>query len=64
VVTVWRGGVRARLLAATLFLELGFALYLNAIYAKGIVDITLGRRAAWQHVVQAGSASPVRVTES
>jgi cellulose synthase/poly-beta-1,6-N-acetylglucosamine synthase-like glycosyltransferase len=64
VVTVWRGGLRARLLAATLFPELGFALYLNVIYVKGIVDITMGRRAAWQHVVQAGSAGPVRVTES
>jgi cellulose synthase/poly-beta-1,6-N-acetylglucosamine synthase-like glycosyltransferase len=64
VVTVWRGGLRARLLAATLFPELGFALYLNVIYVKGIVDITMGRRAAWQHVVKAGSGGPVRVTES
>ena len=64
VVTVWRGGLRARLLAATLFPELGFALYLNVIYVKGIVDITMGRRAAWQHVVQPGSAGPVRVTQS
>ncbi len=64
VVTVWRGGLRARILAATLFPELGFALYLNVIYVKGIVDIALGRRAAWQHVVQAGSAGPVRVTQT
>jgi cellulose synthase/poly-beta-1,6-N-acetylglucosamine synthase-like glycosyltransferase len=64
VVTVWRGGLRARILAATLFPELGFALYLNVIYVKGIVDITMGRRAAWQHVVKAGSGGPVRVTES
>jgi hypothetical protein len=47
-----------------LFPELGFALYLNVIYVKGVVDITMGRRAAWQHVLQAGSTGPVRVTES
>jgi cellulose synthase/poly-beta-1,6-N-acetylglucosamine synthase-like glycosyltransferase len=53
VVTVWRGGWRARLLAATLFPELGYALFLDLVYLKGIVDITLNRQAAWKHVVQA-----------
>ena len=52
VVTVWRGGWRARLLAATLFPELGYSLYLDVVYLKGIVDITLNREAAWKHVVQ------------
>jgi cellulose synthase/poly-beta-1,6-N-acetylglucosamine synthase-like glycosyltransferase len=62
VVTVWGGGLRARLLAATLFPELVFALYLNVIYVKGIVDLTIGRQAAWKHVVHTPGGS-VRVSE-
>ncbi|MDP9904683.1 glycosyltransferase family 2 protein [Arthrobacter bambusae] len=51
VVTVWRGGWRARLLALVIFPELIFDLFLNVVYVKGIVDITLGRRADWKHVI-------------
>ena len=47
VVTVWRGGWRARLLAALLFPELGYAMFIQAVYVVGIVDITLKRRARW-----------------
>ena len=50
VVTAWRGGWRARLLAATLLPELLFDMYLNLVYVKGIIDITLGRQAKWNHV--------------
>lgn len=50
VVTVWRGGWRARALALLLVPELLFDMYLNAIYVKGIVDITSGRSATWAHV--------------
>lgn len=53
VVTVWRGGWRARLLAATLFPELFFDMFLNIVYIKGVVDISLGRRPDWKHVVRA-----------
>ena len=35
VLTVWRGGLRARLLAVTLFPEMFFALVLNLIYREG-----------------------------
>jgi cellulose synthase/poly-beta-1,6-N-acetylglucosamine synthase-like glycosyltransferase len=49
VVTVWRGGWKARLLALTLFPELIFDLFLDAAYVKGIFDITFGRRATWGH---------------
>ncbi|QSR27002.1 hydrolase [Nocardioides aromaticivorans] len=52
VVTVWNGGWRARLLAATLFPELIYALYLDIVYLKGIVDMSVGRTATWKHVVQ------------
>ena len=50
IVTVWDGGWRPRLLAATLFPELIFALYLNVVFVKGIIDISLRRRASWEHV--------------
>ena len=51
VVTVWKGGWRARLLGAALFPELFFAAFLNVVYVKGILDISLGRQASWKHVV-------------
>lgn len=51
VITVWRGGWAARLLALTLFPELGYAMFLNAVYVKGIADITFARTATWKHVV-------------
>lgn len=50
VATVWKGGWRARLLAATLFPELLFDMFLNVVYVKGIVDSALDRQAAWKHV--------------
>lgn len=54
VMTVWRGGWRARILAATLFPELIFDMVLNLVYVKGIIDISLGRRAHWRHLTPAG----------
>lgn len=51
VVTVWRGGWRARALAATLFPELVYAMFLNVVYLKGILDIARGQQASWKHVV-------------
>ncbi len=50
VVTVWKGGWRARALAATLVPELLFDMFLNLAYVKGIIDLTLGRQAQWAHV--------------
>ena len=52
VVTVWRGGWRARLLSLTLFPELFFATFLNVVFVKGILDISLGRQAGWKHVTR------------
>ena len=49
VVTVWEGGWRARLLAVTVLPELCFDMVLNVVYVKGIIDITLGRQANWEH---------------
>ena len=50
VVTVWKGGWRARLLAVLILPELLFDMFLNLVYVKGIIDITLGRQASWDHV--------------
>jgi cellulose synthase/poly-beta-1,6-N-acetylglucosamine synthase-like glycosyltransferase len=50
VLTVWKGGWRARLLGLALLPELFFAMFLNVIYVKGVFDISIGRKAGWQHV--------------
>ncbi|GAB3518178.1 glycosyltransferase family 2 protein [Arthrobacter monumenti] len=50
VVTVWKGGWRSRMLAFLLFPELLFDMFLNVVYVKGIIDISLGRQANWKHV--------------
>ena len=47
VITVWRGGWRARLLATLLFPELFYAMFLNVVYVRGVFDMALGRRAQW-----------------
>ncbi|QBX55206.1 glycosyltransferase family 2 protein [Nocardioides seonyuensis] len=52
VVTVWRGGWRARLLGLSLFPELFYAMFLNVVYVKGVWDLSLARQASWKHVVQ------------
>lgn len=52
VVTVWRGGTRARLLGLSLIPELCYAMFLNVIFVKGIWDLSLARQATWKHVVQ------------
>lgn len=57
VVTVWRGGWRARLLALSLFPELFYAMFLNVVYLKGIWDLTLARQADWKHIVQPDSGA-------
>ncbi len=51
VVTVWRGGWRARLLGLTLFPELFYAMFLNVVFVKGIWDLSWAKEAAWKHVV-------------
>jgi poly-beta-1,6-N-acetyl-D-glucosamine synthase len=55
VVSVWKGGWRARLLSATLFPELFYAMFLNLVYVKGVLDISVGSQARWKHAVQSPS---------
>ncbi|KHL02440.1 glycosyltransferase family 2 protein [Sinomonas humi] len=52
VVTVWKGGWAARLLAATILPELLFDMFLNVVYVKGILDITRGQKATWKHLAK------------
>lgn len=63
VVTVWNGGWRARALAALLIPELAYALFLNATFVKGVLEITSGRRAGWTHVTSRGPGERARLTE-
>ena len=58
--TVWKGGWRARILALTLFPELFFDMFLNIVYIKGIIDISLGRTANWKHVTHTSAAQAVK----
>jgi cellulose synthase/poly-beta-1,6-N-acetylglucosamine synthase-like glycosyltransferase len=58
VVTVWDGGVRARLLGAALLPELIYATFLDVVYVKGVTDILLGRQAGWKHVTHASADAP------
>jgi len=50
VVTVRAAGWRARLLAVLIIPELIYDLTIDIVFVKGIVDMTVGRRATWHHV--------------
>jgi hypothetical protein len=50
IVTVWRAGWRGRAVAATMLLELGYAIYLQACFVTSLVQILLGRKAGWNYV--------------
>lgn len=63
VVTVWAGGWRARLLAATLLPELVFASFLDVVYVVGVLEILLGRRAGWSHVPHAAPDATAERTQ-
>jgi len=58
VVTVWKGGWRARLLAVTIVPELCFDLFLNAVFVKGVLDISFGRQASWTHLSHSADLDP------
>ncbi|WP_245530283.1 glycosyltransferase family 2 protein [Cellulomonas flavigena] len=64
VVTVWSGGWRARLLAVTLLPELCFDAFLDLVYVKGVLDISLGRTATWKHVVHTPTGARLEVGDA
>ncbi len=53
VVTAWSGGWKARLLAVTVFPELVYDVFLQAVFARSLFDILVARRASWGHVQHA-----------
>ncbi|MHA7279721.1 glycosyltransferase family 2 protein [Arthrobacter sp. MDT2-2] len=64
VLTVWKGGWKARLLAVTLFPELIFDMFLNLVYVKGIIDLSFGRQASWKHLAHAAPAADPSLQEA
>jgi cellulose synthase/poly-beta-1,6-N-acetylglucosamine synthase-like glycosyltransferase len=56
VVSVWQGGWAARAVAFLVIPELLYALFLNLVFVKGVVDISCGRRAAWGNGVESDTA--------
>jgi cellulose synthase/poly-beta-1,6-N-acetylglucosamine synthase-like glycosyltransferase len=64
IVAVWKGGWKARLLAALLFPELVFDMFLNAVYVKGIIDISFGRQANWKHLDNSATARTLSSQEA
>ncbi|MHA7189326.1 glycosyltransferase family 2 protein [Arthrobacter sp. MDT2-16] len=64
VVTVWKGGWKARILALTLFPELFFDMFLNLVYVKGIIDLSSGRQANWKHLTHAAPAPAISSQEA
>lgn len=60
--TVWKGGWSARLLSLALLPELFYAMYLNLVYVKGIIDISVGRQASWKHVPHVTAPEAVKAT--
>jgi len=51
-VTVWAVGWRGRLVAAPIFIEIAYDLFLQAVYVKALVDIATGRASGWNTVVR------------
>lgn len=50
VVTVWRGGWAARGIAALLYVELFYELFLQLVFIRAVFDATTRRAAVWHHV--------------
>ncbi|WP_074690151.1 glycosyltransferase [Leucobacter chromiiresistens] len=63
VVTVWRGGWRARALAVLVFPELVYDCFLNLAFLKGVFEISLGRVPTWKHVEHGSERSPSAVEQ-
>jgi len=49
VMTVWRGGWSARLLAVLVLPELLYSMFLCVVFVKGVADITFARTATWHY---------------
>jgi len=56
VATAWKGGWRARLLAAALIPELAYDVFLQVVFISCLWDISTNRTAHWGHVQHGASA--------
>lgn len=54
VATVWRGGWAARLVAAPLVIEIGYAFFLQVNFVSSCWDIVRNRQKRWGHLTTAG----------
>lgn len=55
VLTAWRGGWRARLLAAALVPELAYDVFLQVVFINCLWNISTGHEATWGHVQRQGA---------
>ena len=55
-VTVWAAGWKARALAAPIFLELGYALFLQACFVASLGQVFIRKEAEWNYVRREGLA--------
>lgn len=50
VITAWRTDWRGRLTALLIFPELAYDVFIQVVFVKGIVDMSLAREARWKHM--------------
>ena len=55
VITAWKGGWRARVLAALLLPELAYDVFLQVVFVNSLWSISIGRQAQWGHVQRQSS---------
>ena len=54
---VWPGGWAARLLAAPLLIELAYAIFLQLVYVKSLIDIAFGHSKHWNAAIVESTAT-------
>lgn len=57
-ITAWKGGWRARLVAVLIFPELVYDCFLNLAFLRGVFEIAFGRSATWKHVEHGSAPTP------
>ena len=50
IVTVWRAGPKAVLIAAPLFIEIAYDIFIQAAFVKSLFDIMFSNEAKWHHL--------------
>ena len=63
-VTAWRAGWSGRIVALLIFPELIYDLFIQAVFVKGIVDMSFAREATWRHMSQTDVSAEHQVETS